>query len=245
MPAMHHSPYFTFRGRLALVFFLIVLSQNLAIGQRFEFGVGIGGLNYKGDLNPQLNPTLTRPGIQGIFRYNFSMTVVGRFNALFGYLVGNGSLSPDVYISKLAPNSFRTPITEFSGIIEYNFFNYRNPKNRFIFGSPYIFGGPSLFVFLPENEEGVRAAPVQPALLVGFGYKHQMGVNWNIGVEFGGRFSFTDLLDNVSDKDLLNKTQRGNLFDYDVYTVLSLNLTYTIKEIICPFDYQKADDNLK
>ncbi|HRH34993.1 MAG TPA: DUF6089 family protein, partial [Catalimonadaceae bacterium] len=81
--------------------------------------------------------------------------------------------------------------------------------------------------------------------LLGFGYKHQMGANWNIGVEFGGRFSFTDLLDNVSDKDLVNKTQRGNVYDYDVYTFLGLNLSYTIKEIICPFDYQKADDNLK
>jgi len=243
MPDMQSS-YFKFRGQIALVFFLLLLSWTVK-AQRFEFGLGVGGLNYKGDLNPQLNPVLTRPGIQGFFRYNFSMTVVGRFNALFGYLVGDGSLSPDAYISRLAPNKFNTPITEFSGLIEYNFFNYRNPKNRFIFGSPYIFGGPSVFIFLPDNVEEKIAAPVQPALLLGFGYKHQMGANWNIGVEFGGRFSFTDLLDNVSDKDLVNKTQRGNVYDYDVYTFLGLNLSYTIKEIICPFDYQKADDNLK
>ncbi|HRH36348.1 MAG TPA: DUF6089 family protein, partial [Catalimonadaceae bacterium] len=167
------SSYFKFRGQIALVFFLLLLSWTVK-AQRFEFGLGVGGLNYKGDLNPQLNPVLTRPGIQGFFRYNFSMTVVGRFNALFGYLVGDGSLSPDAYISRLAPNKFNTPITEFSGLIEYNFFNYRNPKNRFIFGSPYIFGGPSVFIFLPDNVEEKIAAPVQPALLLGFGYKHQM-----------------------------------------------------------------------
>lgn len=232
------------RGLFALVFFLGLFSQY-AHGQRYEFGLGFGGMNYKGDLNPQLNPSLTRPGVQGIFRYNFSMTVVGRFNVLFGYLTGDGSKSPDTYISRFQPNKFQTPITEFSGVMEYNFFNYRNPKNRFIFGSPYLFGGPSIFVFSPDNVEGKIAAPVQPAVLLGLGYKHQMGQFWNIGVEFGGRFGFTDLIDGVSDKDLVSNYQRGNMFDYDVYTFLGINLTYTIKEIICPFDYQKADDNLK
>lgn len=232
------------RGLLALVFFLLLFEQT-GYAQRYEFGLGVGALNYKGDLNPHLNPILSRPAIQGIFRYNFSMTVVGRVNVLFGYLAGDGSLSNDAYISKMKGNTFQTPITEFSGLLEYNFFNYRNPKNRFIFGSPYLFGGPAIFVFSPDNLEGKNAAPVQPALLLGFGYKQQMGQNWNVGFEFGGRFSFTDLLDNVSDRDLSTNFQRGNVYDYDVYTFLGVNLTYTIKEVICPFDYQKADDNLK
>ena len=239
--------YKFFRGLIALFFFVIApCFQNLCFGQRFEFGGGIGFLNYKGDLNPQLNPLLSRPGFQGIFRYNLSMAVVARANLMIGSLMGDGALSPDVYISKVRPNAFQTPIFEFSGLLEYNFFNYRNPKNRFVFGSPYIFAGPSVFVYLPEpvEKEG-SVSPVQPALQLGFGYKHQLGQFWNLGVEFGSRFCFTDYLDNVSNKEVGTKFQRGNLFDYDSYTFLGLNVTYTIKEIICPFDYQQEDENIK
>jgi hypothetical protein len=233
------------RGLLALVFFLLFTHQSL-FAQRFEFGGGLGFLNYKGDLNPQLNPLLTRPGVQMLFRYNFSMAVVGRANLVIGNLVGDGSMSPNVYISKVQPNTFSTPIIEFSGLCEYNFFNYRNPKNRFIFGSPYLFGGPSVFVFntAPVEKYGAVSS-VQPAVILGFGYKQQVGQFWNVGFEFGGRFTFTDYLDNVSDRDPLTGRQRGNLFDYDVYSFLGINLTYTIKEVICPFDYQQADENQK
>jgi hypothetical protein len=233
-----------FRGPLALIFFAS-LSQ-FANAQRYEFGIGAGVLNYKGDLNPHLNVALSKPGFQFVARYNFSMAVVGRFNLMLGSLAGDGALSPNIYISKIKPNSFSTTLVEFSGLMEYNFFNYRNPKNRFIFGSPYLFGGPSIFIFSPEpSEKGGSVSMVQPAILLGFGYKHQMGQYWNLGVEFGGRFGFTDYLDNVSDREVGTKMQRGNLYDTDVYTYLGFNLTYTIKEVICPFDYQQADDKNK
>lgn len=231
-----------FRGPMALVFF-ITFAMPSAFAQRYEFGGGIGIVNYKGDLNPHLNPILSRPGFQLFARYNFSMAVVGRINFMFGSLVGNGALSPNIYISKIQPNSFSTYVNEFSGLMEYNFFNYRNPKNRFIFGSPYLFGGPSIFVFSPESaEKGGNVAPVQPSVILGFGYKHQLGQFWNIGVEFGGRFTFTDFLDNTSDKEVGTNFQRANVYDKDIYTFLGINISYTIKEIICPFDYQKFDD---
>jgi len=236
-----------YRGLFALIFFTGNLcKQNPVFAQRFEFGAGVGVLNYKGDLNPQLNPLLSRPAIQGIFRYNFNMELVGRVNVLIGNLVGDGSKSSDIYISKIQANTFQTPIFEFAGGLEYNFFNYRNPKNRFIFGSPYLFGGPSISVITPEPvEKGGSISPVQFSLITGLGYKHQLGQFWNIGVEFGARFLFTDFLDNVSDKEVGTNFQRGNLYDYDIYTFLGINLTYTIKEIICPFNYQQADDNIK
>lgn len=247
LPGMFDQQIST-RGLKALVFFLLstlILSQE-AKSQRFEFGLGIGALNYKGDLNPHLNPILSRPGFQAIFRYNYSMTVVGRINAAFGRLVGDGSLSPDLYISKRQPNKFETIISEVIPIMEYNFFNYRNPKNRFIFGSPYLFGGPGVFLFGPDPaEKKGNVTSVQPVILVGLGYKQQIGQYWNIGVEFGERFTFTDYLDNVSDQEVVTKLQRGNKYDFDSYTFLSFNLTYTLKEIICPFDYMQFDDHSK
>lgn len=232
-----------YRGPLALVLFTLVFGTTF--GQRYELGIGIGGTMYKGDLNPHLNPAYMKPGIQALFRYNYSMTVVGRFNVMLGSLDGNGASSPNLYTSKVKPANFHTSLVEFTGVLEYNFFNFRNPKNRFIFGSPYLFGGPSVFVFSPEAREGQSTAPVQGALVLGFGYKQQVNQFWNVGIEFGGRFTFTDYLDNVSDKELFTNAQTGNKYDYDVYTFLAINLTYTIKEVICPFDYQHADENIK
>lgn len=230
-----------FRGLYALIFFACF--NHSLFAQRYEFGGGLGVLNYKGDLNPHLNIILSKPGVQVFARYNFSMAVVGRFNFAYGKLAGDGGLSPNIYISQIRPNVFSTNIFEFSGLMEYNFFNYRNPKNRFIFGSPYLFGGPSIFVFSPDPvEKGANVSMVQPALLVGFGYKHQVGQFWNVGVEFGGRFCFTDFLDNVSDREVLTNMQRGNIYDKDVYTFFGINLSYTIKEVICPFDYQQSDE---
>ncbi len=236
---------FVIRGLTALIFFIFSISQNL-IAQRFEFGAGLGALNYKGDLNPQLNPVLSRPGVQLLFRYNFSMALVGRANLVLGNLAGDGALSPNLYTSKIQPNSFRSSIVEFSAMGEYNFFNFRNPKNRFIFGSPYLFGGPSVFVFNSDPvEKNAAVSMVQPAINLGFGYKQQINQFWNVGFEFGARFLFTDYLDNVSDRDVQTGQQRGNLYDKDIYTFLGINITYTIKEIICPFEYQVPDENQK
>ena len=122
------------RGLVALVFFVAALLQvPVCRAQRYEFGLGGGPILYKGDLNPTMNLLTARPAVQAFARYNFSMTAVGRFNMAFGQLTGDGSLSPSVYTSKVKPFSFSTSLIEFSGFAEYNFFNYRNPKNRFIF----------------------------------------------------------------------------------------------------------------
>ena len=235
------------RGLVALVFFVIALLQvPFCHAQRYEFGMGGGPMLYRGDLNPKMNLLTARPAVQAFARYNFSMTAVGRFNVAFGQLTGDGSLSPSVYTSVVKPLTFSTPVVEISGFAEYNFFNYRNPKNRFIFGSPYLFGGPAVFIFSPSPVElGGRVSSVQPAFVMGFGYKHQVGQYWNVGLEFGGRLTFTDYLDNVSDKEINTGMQTGNLYDKDVYTYFSLNISYTLKEIICPFDYQQFDDQRK
>lgn len=226
----------------ALIFFAYFKHSHVCFGQRYEIGVGLGGLAYKGDLNPQFNPILVRPGIQAFFRYNFSMTVVGRINVLLGQLVGDGTLSPNLYMSSRVKSQFSTTLNEFSGIVEYNFFNFRNPKSRFIFGTPYLFGGPSVFIFNPSpQEKGGSVASIQPAINFGLGYKHQLGQYWNIGVEFGARATFTDFLDNVSDQNPSTHRQTGNKFDQDMYGFLGVNVSYTIKEIICPFDYQHQD----
>lgn len=234
--------YNFFRGLfIALVFFLLSASKPV-FSQRYELGFGLGGLEYKGDLNPNFNPLLVRPGLQMFLRYNASMAVVARFNVVIGQLAGDGGLSPDLYVKTHVPYQFTTILNEFSGLVEYNFFNFRNPKSRFIFGTPYLFGGPAVFIFNPSPiEKKGSVSSVQPALIFGLGYKHQISQYWNFGVEFGARATFTDFLDNVSDRNPITNQQTGNMFTQDMYGFLGFNVSYTFKEIICPFDYQQED----
>jgi hypothetical protein len=207
--------------------------------QRFEFGGGVGPSIYKGDLNPYFNPLFSRPAAQGIFRYNFSMAAVARANLMVGSLAFNGASSSNPYIAQLQPNKFSTTFAELFVGGEYNFFNYRNPKSRFVFGSPYLFGGVGMFFFNPiAAEPGGNVFPLQPVIPFGIGYKHMLNQYWNINFEFGARATFTDFLDNVSDRDEITQLQRGNKYDRDMYMFFGINITYTIREIICPFIYQ-------
>lgn len=262
---------FRYSRRLTcLLFFQLILCSSGVNAQRFEFGAGAGILHYRGDLNPSVIPNKPVFGLQLIGRYNISMAVVLRGNILLAPSVSGSSLnSPDVNIRKLQnPAEFNTYIGELGAFAEYNFFNYRNPKNRFVFGSPYLFGGPACFVFQPtqnlfepknaSNLANGSQIGVQPALVIGLGYKQQLGQYFNLGFEASGRFLFTDYLDGVSNREISKlKTvdpdgneaikdvagvQRGNPADNDFYLYIGATLTYTIKEIICPFKYQTKKD---
>lgn len=221
------------------VFLILFSIMQKAIAQRYEMGLGVGVSNYKGDLNPYFDPLFVRPAIQGLFRYNFSMAAVGRANLSVNRLAYDGSSSANRYIAQIQPNKFSTTVAELFVGGEYNFFNYRHPKNRFIFGSPYLFGGIGMFFFNPKpGEQGGNVFPLQPVIPFGVGYKHMINQYWNINFEFGARATFTDYLDNVSDKDDRTLLQRGNKYDKDMYMFFGVNITYTIREIICPFIYQ-------
>jgi len=256
----------SFRRLGCLLFFQLLLLLSRANAQRFEYGAGAGILHYRGDLNPSVIPNKPVFGLELIGRYNISMAVVLRGNILLAPSVSGSNLnSPDANIRNLQnPAEFNTFIGELGAFAEYNFFNYRNPKNRFVFGSPYLFGGPACFVFQPtqnllepknaRNLANGSQIGVQPAMVLGLGYKHQLGQYFNLGFEASGRFLFTDHLDGVSNREIskLKTTdidgnevikdvagvQRGNPADNDFYLYIGATFTYTIKEIICPFKYQ-------
>ena len=101
---------------------LFALTITGVHAQRIEYGIGVGGMLYKGDLNPTFNPVYTKPAGTLFFKYNPSYATAWRTHITFGALQGDGGASPDPYVKNVQPLSFSTPIFEFGTGLEYNFF---------------------------------------------------------------------------------------------------------------------------
>jgi len=220
--------------RLALAGSLLALP---AAAQRWEYGLGLGGSLYKGDLTPTFNPLYTKLGGEAFVRYNPSYATAFRINAAYMSVKGDGADSPDPYISTLQPNRFSTPIFEVSGGLEYNFFNFRDPLRKRDRGTPFLYMGLGMFWFQPESPETNKITSIQPVIPFGVGYKYRLGKNLNFGAEFIARKTFTDYLDGVSDKDPVTGWQRGFKWTSDWYCYFGVTLSYTVYNILCPFDY--------
>ena len=205
--------------------------------QRIEYGGGLGGMVYKGDLSTYYNPQMLRPMGELLFRYNPSYALSYRANLAVGGIIGEGAESSNLYISKVQPNTFSSPMFEIAGLLEYNFLDFRNPKYERLRGAPFLVGGVAFFVFRTGPVEGKTARNYALSLPIGFGYKYRLSKNLNLGVEFISRFAFTDILDDVSTFDPVTNLQRGYRNDNDWYAQLALTITYTIYTIECPFDY--------
>ncbi|UFH56527.1 DUF6089 family protein [Spirosoma sp. KNUC1025] len=118
---------------------------------------------------------------------------------------------------------FRNDIKEFAITGIYNFRpDGRNPENRARF-TPYVFGGVALVAHSPEtltpvsdttSQHWVKLQPLhtegqgQPgrdkpyslvtvAIPIGIGARYKLNENFNIGIEIGYRYAFSDYLDDV------------------------------------------------
>lgn len=222
---------------LFLTFFIFTPS----IAQLHEFGAGLGGFNYAGDINPRYNFLNYRPGGMVFYRYNFLKRVTAiRVGFSFGALAGSEAKSRE-YTAQVRKASFKSTVTELSLMGEYNFINYRDRKQLLKF-SPYLTGGIAIFTTSPtvksvstaENGTNQGAGVSIP---FGVGVKFILDRNWNLGTEFVARKTFTDYLDGVSNGDIGAKST-GNPLDNDWYFYTGITLSYTIYKTSCPQEYK-------
>jgi hypothetical protein len=153
-----------------------------------------------------------------VFRYNFNPRLSARGNILYGNIQGDDSHSSSAAQRQRNLN-FKSPISEISAQLEFNFLNYEigNEKSRF---SPYIFFGIGVFQFNPKGElngnwialqplgtegQGLPGGAskkkyklIQPSIPFGVGIKVSLSKNIGLSVEWGMRKTFTDYLDDVS-----------------------------------------------
>jgi hypothetical protein len=203
--------------------------------QKFELGAGGGVMNYKGDISP-LTTKFARPAAIVFARHNVNNILSFRYSLAFGTIFADDSRRNDAF-ANVRDRSFRTRIGELSAQAEYNFFNYRSEHSRRAW-SPYLFGGVALFRFWPVENQDPDYRTLQIGLPFGVGIKYVLGGQWNLGLEFGARKTFTDYLDDLGGPlNLSNRFQNGNPNDRDMYFFTGLTISYTFYKVRCPDFY--------
>lgn len=196
---------------LAFLFLPALLTAQL------EAGVGVGVSMYDGDLSKtsfsgRMGDLNVSGG--GFVRYNFTNKLTGRFSVNVGELTGEDN--PEDRERNL---SFSSSIWEFALTAEYNILGYQ-PYNLERVFSPFIFGGIALFRFnptaiyegqsydlqplgtegqgLPDFPDRTPYSLTQFSIPFGIGLKYAINDQWNLGLEMGIRYTFTDYIDDVS-----------------------------------------------
>lgn len=198
-----------------ILFFLII--PTLSYAQVWDIGAWGGIANYQGDLNPLLDIRFSKPAYGGLFRYNFNPVFSVRGNFSHGKISANDAVFDGWQKSRNL--NFKSKITEFAGLLEFNFkpFITGDPKYNF---TSYLFTGIAVFRFNPVTAfngspvnlqrfgtegQGSEYYPernnyflVNYAIPIGMGVKKSISQHWSVALETGARRTFTDYLDDVS-----------------------------------------------
>ena len=216
------------KARLIVAGLFISLSVQ---AQKIEIGGGLGGMLYKGDVSPALNPRFLRPAAGLFFRYNATRSFSIRASGTIGGIRADDQASHDPF-QQARNYAFRAGINEVAVDFEYNFLNYQSSP-RVKNWTPYVFGGIGLCRFT-NNIIRVGGMVTYP---VGVGVKYEIKRPWSVGLEFGTRFGNNDYLDGLSDGTfgLTNaKLKQDNPALKDSYTYTALTISYTFYKIVCP-----------
>jgi hypothetical protein len=182
-----------------------------------EIGL-MGGISlYSGDLSPEefgVYVDELQPAFGAFMRFNLGKTVALRLGLTLGNISGDDANTNNPGRGL----SFRSRITEFSAIGEVNLFKLGRYRDRGTL--PYLFGGVAVFRFNPEAEFDGDYIELQPlgtegqglpdydapyeltqfSIPLGIGVKFLLNESITLGLEFGGRKTFTDYLDDISSR---------------------------------------------
>lgn len=198
-----------------------------------EVGITIGAANILSDLGgspdigrgfvADLEFATTRPVIGGFFRQNFNSILSARASVYYAQVTGDDALIPETTMGgthrKYRNLSFKSPILEFSGMVEINLLPYLpgSSRNRF---APYVMAGVGVFHFDPKanyNGQWIRLQPLgtegqglpnypgkehysltELCFPVGGGIKININKKYALNIEVSHRFTTTDYIDDVS-----------------------------------------------
>ena len=216
---------------LSLMFF-----TTLVLAQKNEFGLGVGGFNYAGDLMRGYHLENVKPGILGYYKRNLDNIFSVR-GSLTGGMISGTDHNPIDPFGQNRNASFQSFIIEAAGMMEYNFLDYKAEHVQ-IRWSPYLFLGISGFTFFGGDQDLNGSSTVQLAIPFGGGFKYAINPNITLNLEIGIRKLFFDRLDGYSDGDVTNKNyQYGNKYDQDWYNFIGFSVSYLIWDIPCPYDF--------
>ncbi len=207
--------------------FLIWGPLLLGAQSKWEAGVILGGMNYQGDLVPEIYPVPEETNLAyGIFsRWYFNPNFSFRLQGVRGQLSGNDSNS-DLTATQERRYRFTTTLHELNGMIEWDPFGHKRHQEPFKFTkkvTPYgfigggfihrntdvVFGSynPSLpisedeleeLMTKVENERRAGEPSFNPSTTIGGGLKFDFSRAFTLGVHLAANYNFTDYLDGVS-----------------------------------------------
>ena len=219
-----------------------------------EIGLGVGALNYKGEVSPQVQLRNNRPAFTVFYRRDVSapVTLRGGFTAGLlraddGNVTGvNGSVPP---VQSTRRVDMKGSLLEASVVLEYNFLNYHESRAHHRF-TPYGFIGLAGYYASTSTRtqnDGLRGDFARSgsmfgvAVPAGIGFKYALSEFINLGLETGVRKTFTDRLDQLGDQTPL----LVNRHDQDWYYYTGLSLSYTFYKIRCPDGFKGSPSLLR
>lgn len=212
-----------------------------------EIGLGLGGLTYKGELSPHYQLRNNSPAVTAFYRKDISAPITLRGAFTGGMLRAddatvkgvNGNTAP---LAAYRNATLKGSLLELSGVIEYNFFDYHDRKDKIRF-TPYVFIGlGGFYAHTKVLGRGISDSKynnlINLSIPAGVGFKYALSDHWNLGLEGGARKTFTDEMDRYNGKDLptggLDAQVMGNTHDKDWYFYNGLSVSYTFYKIRCP-----------
>lgn len=226
----------------SVLFCSSVQAQNTS-----EIGLGLGALNYKGEISPQYQLQNSRPALTVFYRRDISapVTLRGAFTA--GLLrADDGNVRSAIGVTPV--QSFRQTnmkgsLLEASVVLEYNFLDYHD-RHDYLHFTPYGFIGLAGYYVNTSTQtlnptlrstfdrSGSMLGLAVPA---GIGFKYALSQFVNLGLEVGARKTFTDKFDHLGDQTPL----LVNRHDQDWYYYTGLSISYTFYKIRCPDQYKE------
>lgn len=213
-----------------LLIFTDLSGQRKAQGFYPEIGLMVGASYYIGDINPyrHFGSETYIGGFGGFYKANLTRRHVLRFQVLNTRIQAHDNQNNDPNLVNRNLH-FRSDITEFSMMLEINYYSFRigDKYERF---TSYVFGGFSMFNMNPQAEfegqwydlqtlhtEGQTTEGLgeeykrnQLAIPFGIGVKYAITERLALSAEWSMRRTFTDYLDDVSglyvDPNLIRET---------------------------------------
>ena len=231
-------------------------AQSQAPVTTSELGVGIGGANYKGELSPNYRVLNNQPALTVFYRRDMSNAITLRGGLMGSHrIVDDNTFSDEAYADDRPYHAYRQTearisLLELSGVVEYNFLDYYDMKQKPRI-SPYLFIGVAGLLYnakLYSDEHTPNQSAngnslnkpfdtrIAVSVPIGVGIKYALSKHWNLGLEFGARKMFTDKLDALSKDD---PNYLSNPFDKDWYYYNGISLSYTFYRMNCPPVYKK------
>ncbi|MBW3130002.1 DUF6089 family protein [Hymenobacter profundi] len=217
-----------------------------------ELGIGVGGAVYRGEIAPSYQFRNNRPAVTAFYRKDITNPVTLRGGLTYGMLRADdinqkGNNDAPLPLPAYRQAGLKGGLLEASAVIEYNFFDYHDRKDKIHF-TPYVFAGIAGFYANTRistanaSLAGVidrSGAMLGFAIPAGVGVKYAISPRWNLGAEVGARKTFTDNLDHLSTKNTqLNTSSERDLLinrhTQDWYFYNGISISYTFYKIRCP-----------